>query len=223
MARVMLLHELHKKALKRERVFRDRTNPLDSYMDDEIFYRFRFTRAGIIQLLDYLGDDLKAPTRFYSYHPTAQLLAALRFYATGAFQLAVGDTFAQNISQSSMCRIIHSVSNILAKRSSDIIRFPSTEAERAEIAAGFYKKCGIPNTLGAIDCTHFKIIPTAKFVPGPEFYGRKGCSINGQFICDNKSRFIDVVVMHPGSAHDMRVFKESTIGKQFTIFLSILQ
>lgn len=221
MAHIMIMHEMHKKAQKRERVFRDRSNPLDFYTDDEIRSRFRFTRTGIFQLLDYLGDDLKPALRYYSYHPTAQLLAALRFYATGTFQLAVGDTFIEKVSQSMMSRFIHSITDSLVKRVPDIIRFPNTEPERAQISAGFFAKCGIPNTLGSIDCTHVKIVPTAKFKPGPEFYGRKGCTINSQFVCDDKGRFIDAVVKHPGSAHDMRIFKESTIGQQFTIFVSI--
>ena len=121
-----------------------------------------------------------------------------------------------------MSRLIRSVTDSLVKRVSDIIRFPNSEAERAQISAGYFKKYSIPNTLGSIDCTHIKIVPTARFVPGPEFYGRKGCTINAQFICDDSGRFIDAVVKHPGSAHDMRIFKESTIGQQFTVFISIL-
>lgn len=214
----MLMHELHQNAMKRERIFRDRSNPLDYYTDDEIRLRFRFTRAGIFKLLEYLGTDLKPVTRCYSYHPAAQLLTALRFYATGTFQYTVGDTFDENVSQSMVSIFIHSITDSLVNRIPDIIRFPTTDAERARISAGFYAKCGIPNTIGSIDCTHVKIVQTALFKPGPEFYGRKGCTLNSQFICDDSGRFIDAVVKHPGSAHDMRIFKESTIGQQFTVF-----
>lgn len=177
MAHVMLMHELRKKALKRERALPPRSNPLDTYNDEEIYRRYRFTRSGIFQLMDYLKDDLKLATRSYSYHPAAQLLAALRFYATGTFQLTIGDSFKEKGSQTAIYHFIHRVTDALVKRVSDIIQFPCSETERAKISVGFYKKCGIPNTLGAIDCTHIKLVPNAKFVPGSEFYGRKGCTI----------------------------------------------
>lgn len=145
MARLMILRELHEKALKRERVFRDKSNPLDSYSDNEILSRFRFSRNGVMKLLDYLNEDLMPARRCCSYPPAAQLLAALRFYATGTFQLAVGDTFIEQIPQSRVSYFIHVVTDSLIRR------IPSIEAERKEVNAGFFLKCGIPNTIGCID------------------------------------------------------------------------
>ena len=46
------------KALKRERVFRDRLNPLDSLADIEIVERYRLPRASIYNLCDLLQPDI---------------------------------------------------------------------------------------------------------------------------------------------------------------------
>ena len=44
--------QLGGRALRRERLFRDRRCPLDTLTDDEIYRRYRFTRNGIVGLLE---------------------------------------------------------------------------------------------------------------------------------------------------------------------------
>jgi len=52
-----------RRALRRERVFRDRTSPFDVYDEQEIYARYRFTREGIHILVNELGDRLEPKTR----------------------------------------------------------------------------------------------------------------------------------------------------------------
>lgn len=73
----------------------------------------------------------------------------------------------------------------------------------------------MPNVIGCVDGTHVPLVATPHFKPPREFYGRKGLSINCQFICDFRKRFTDATIAHPGNAHDSRVFKESKIGQEF--------
>ena len=40
--------------LPRERVFRDRSNPLDCYDDLELFQRFRFCRLSILKIAELI-------------------------------------------------------------------------------------------------------------------------------------------------------------------------
>ena len=55
-----LLHEdEYQRAGRRERVVRDRTNPLDYYNDLELYQRYRLDRQGIITLTEMLEDDLR--------------------------------------------------------------------------------------------------------------------------------------------------------------------
>ena len=70
--------------MRRERVFRDRTNPLEVYDDIELHSKFRFNRTEILAMVDEVRDDVEHPaTRHGSLPALLQVLVALRFYATG--------------------------------------------------------------------------------------------------------------------------------------------
>ena len=51
-----------RRALRRERVFRDRTKPLDIYDDFELIDKYRFDRQSIMMICDMLHDDLESST-----------------------------------------------------------------------------------------------------------------------------------------------------------------
>ncbi|KAM4693060.1 putative nuclease HARBI1 [Discoglossus pictus] len=60
---------------------------------------------------------------------------------------------------------------------------------------------GIPNVLGAIDCTHVALIPPRE--QEALFRNRKHYhSINVQVVCDADMRIQNVVAGFPGSTHD---------------------
>ena len=63
MALMLLANREAGRALRRERLFRDRTNPLDSLTDDEIFRRYRFTRRGIYHIVEMVRGDIERVTR----------------------------------------------------------------------------------------------------------------------------------------------------------------
>jgi hypothetical protein len=48
-----------RRSLRRQRVFRDRRNPLDSFSDGELYDAFRFHRADLLQLFDDLAVDIE--------------------------------------------------------------------------------------------------------------------------------------------------------------------
>ena len=48
-----------RRALRRERVFRDRTKPFDIYDDFELIDKYRFDRQSIMMICDMLQDDLE--------------------------------------------------------------------------------------------------------------------------------------------------------------------
>ena len=50
-------------SLRRERLFRDRTSPLDSLTDSEIFTRYRFNRQNIIDLVERVEGDIGRITK----------------------------------------------------------------------------------------------------------------------------------------------------------------
>ncbi|XP_065639405.1 putative nuclease HARBI1 [Hydra vulgaris] len=103
------------RALRRERIFKDRNNPLDIYDDISLYKRFRFRKASIFYLTDLLRIDLEPKSnQTLIVAPILQVLCALRFYATGSFQIVVGDSTAAFI-QPTISRIICRVSVGLAK------------------------------------------------------------------------------------------------------------
>ncbi|CAC5403275.1 HARBI1 [Mytilus coruscus] len=135
-----------RRAMRREHVFRDRTNPLDLYDDLELVKRFRFDRQTILQIADLLQEDLESSTlRNHAIPPVMKVLIALRFYASGSFQNIIADTF--NIDQSTFSRTTHSVSNALVRRAHKFIKFPSghvIEENRSHKLA----RCAVEQTVG---------------------------------------------------------------------------
>ena len=55
-----------RRALHREKVFRDRTKPLDIYDDFQLIDKYRFDRQSIMMICDMLQDDLENST--FSFH-----------------------------------------------------------------------------------------------------------------------------------------------------------
>ena len=123
-----------------------------------------------------------------------QIMVALRVFATGAFQLDVGDTFG--ISKPTVCRIVHNVSTVVSATMNEYVKFDNAvEAEATKLA--FYRMAGFPKVIGCIDCTHGKIFtPT---VNEHEFINRKGVhSINVQLVCNADMTIMNAVVKWPG-------------------------
>ncbi|CAC5403276.1 HARBI1 [Mytilus coruscus] len=186
--------------MRREHVFRDRTNPLDLYDDLELVKRFRFDRQTILQIADLLQEDLESSTlRNHAIPPVMKVLIALRFYASGSFQNIIADTF--NIDQSTFSRTTHSVSNALVRRAHKFIKFPSGHVIK-ENKVKFYAVANFfPNVLELIDGTHVRII--APLQHEEQFVNRKGYhSIIVQVIVNADSQFINIVAKWPGSSHD---------------------
>jgi hypothetical protein len=61
MAAFMILFQ-RRRALRRERVFRDRSQALDVYTDDELISRYRFPRQSILEITDSVKGDIERPS-----------------------------------------------------------------------------------------------------------------------------------------------------------------
>lgn len=94
---------------------------------------------------------------------------ALRYYATGSFYSALGDT--QGIHKSTLCRAVGDVTNFLYDIAPRYIKFPTVE-EHALYAQDFAALYGFPCVIGVLDGTHVAIqSPTGYDRP---FVNRKG-------------------------------------------------
>ena len=105
------LENLAGQSLRRQRIFRDRTDSFD--VDDREFLKqYRFTKTTTIHIVQQIEHDkelLRHTRRNRAIPCHLQLLLALRFYATGGFQLTIGDTL--NMHQTTVCRIVKHVSH----------------------------------------------------------------------------------------------------------------
>lgn len=84
-----------------------------------------------------------------------QLLCALRFYATGCFQITAADL--SGMSTSTAHRIVHRVSSAIASLRPLYIIFPETPDDTRRSQLDFYNKARFPKVIGAIDCIHVKL------------------------------------------------------------------
>ncbi|KAJ4440988.1 hypothetical protein ANN_10837 [Periplaneta americana] len=179
---------LRRPALRRNLLL-DRSNPFETYGDAKFKASFRFSKETARDLLR-----------------TLQLLLTLRFLASGAF-------YAVNVSASTVCRTIDRVLTAINSLRLRVINFPDDD-ELPFIKNDFavLSRDNFPGIIGAIDSTHIRIT-----CPNREraivYINREGFySINCHVICDAKLKIRSIVARWPGSTHDSRIFRNSTIN-----------
>ncbi|KAL6481349.1 hypothetical protein MHYP_G00094290 [Metynnis hypsauchen] len=194
------------------RSFQDRTDPL-GFPDDYLFERYRFRRHSIVYLCQLLGPYIEKTTRRSKALTKPQTVCiALRFFASGAFLYSVGD--AERLSKATVCREIRKVCLALKRFLNIFITFPGHRGI-LPINEAFFRTAGFPNVIGAIDCTHIRI----KAPSGPteaDYVNRKSFhSINVQMICTAEYLFSNIEAKWPGSVHDSRIFRASSLAQRF--------
>ncbi|GBP01898.1 Putative nuclease HARBI1 [Eumeta japonica] len=160
--------------------------PFEMFTDEEFQKRYRFDKNTVIFINEIISPDL-APVsnRKCTLSVLEQLFITLRFYATGTFQIVVGDDI--NVHKTTVSRVVFKVSKEIAKLARNYIAMP-TSRELREVKAHFYSLAGFPNVIGCVDGTHIPI----QSCGGDEaelFRNRKGYfSINVQVV---RCKFID--------------------------------
>lgn len=196
--------------IPRIRHLRDRFSPLEEYGSEDFRMRFRLRKESVIRLANILQTDLEHETmRGRPLAPMQQILITLRFYATGSFQRVVGDLFG--ISIFAVSTVIHKVSRAIAKRKGQFISF---QPDLSETKRKFYEIAHFSGVVGAIDCTHVRIVcpdrdSAMAFINRKQFY-----SINVQAVCDSEAVITNIVARWPGSTHDSRIFENSTVAER---------
>ena len=157
------LNNAQNRALRRERLFRDRTNPFDVYDHEDIFKRYRFTPDGIRFLIENLDGLDPATRRSHAISKELKVFIGLRFLATGSYQTLVGDELGIQLSQPSICRCVTQFLNAMSRFASTCVYWPADNRKTKE---HFYKHFKVPNVFACIDGTHVQIIaPTGAEEP----------------------------------------------------------
>ena len=131
--------------------------------------------------------------------------------ATGDSYRAVGKTFG--IGKSTAVSITHDFYKELSRISRKFIRFPKSRSETRSAIRDFKEEtnCKIPQALGAIDCIHIEILPPAN-EDEKDYFSRKEChTINTQVVIGANLKILDLATGFPGSIHDARVLRKTSI------------
>ncbi|XP_050028688.1 putative nuclease HARBI1 [Dermacentor andersoni] len=206
-------HQAYSFVLPLQRNLRDRQNPMEVFNDQEFLARYRFSKAAVLELLSMLPLHQNTDGRGCPVPLLLQLLVTLRFDGAGTFQVVSGDLV--NVSQPTVSRVFTRVSTMIAGTLFPaLVKFPDTE-KMHEVMHQFYKKAKFPRVTGCIDCTHVRI----KSPGGNDaevFRNRKGYfSFNVQAITGPQLEFFDLVASWPGSAHDSRIFDNSSARARY--------
>jgi len=104
---------------------------------------------------------------------------------------------------------VQRVSDWLVSISDEYVKWPEGAVAEAT-KQKFRRKCNIPNIIGAIDCTHVTIKAPTQHKNC--YYDRKqNCSIVLQAVVDADLRFTNLYCGEPGSVHDARVLRKSSL------------
>ncbi|XP_063953826.1 putative nuclease HARBI1 [Lytechinus pictus] len=211
-----LLYAIQQAAvLRRERVFRDRTHPLDIYDDSEMLKFYRFSRQGCVHIINRLAPYIEHPTRRNSAIPASlQVFITLRYFATGS--MLTNTSIIHGISISTASRTVRRVTLALYQLRNEVIKFPQSIEDLRERQVGFYGVAHFPNVVGAVDGTHVNLLGAPLGEDEYLYVNRKGRkSLNVQLICDHTYKLLNVVARWPGSTHDSRILRNSAIGQRF--------
>ncbi|KAI4893509.1 hypothetical protein NFI96_003976 [Prochilodus magdalenae] len=182
-------------------------NPLEVLSDEAIIRKYRLSRVTIQDLIHFVHPHLVRATRHnYALSPAVQLLAALRFYASGSFYEVLGDGLG--LSKASISRAVTAVTQVLLQLDKRIT-FTKTP-EDARVNQGFHAIADIPQVIGVIDGT---LVPIARPSNNEAVYlCRKGYqALNIQVVCDYQGLFTDIVAKWPGSTHDAFMWANSAL------------
>lgn len=185
-----LRHRQRIREMNLQRVqFRDTFDPF-RLTDVEFRRRFRLTKPKAQMLIESLLPHMRNIPRRGALSPRTRIFAALQFFATGSYQRLVGQSVDISISQQSVSNCVREVASLLTQHLAPIfIQFPTTVEQKQLIKNEFFRKYHFPGIIGAIDCTHVRIL-----CPKEEehnYLNRKGYhSLNVQIVSKKIAFFV---------------------------------
>lgn len=172
--------------------------------------QLRMQRETFQALVGILGPRLiRQNTQLRDCIPPEKVLAL------GIYRLAHGNSYVSigpvfNVGKSTVIEAVQDVVAALFELKDEYIHFPETVAETAASIETFRDLSRLPNIVGAIDGTHIPInAPRESAVDYFSRYQRHDFSI--QAVADGNLLFLDFSAGYPGSMHDARILRNSTL------------
>ncbi|XP_018377650.1 PREDICTED: putative nuclease HARBI1, partial [Trachymyrmex cornetzi] len=190
------------------RLLRDHANPL-ALPQNEFMDIFRLSPDLALYLINELRHDLQ-PQRISGLAPELQVLTVLQFYGQGCYQRSVGNQFQHNMSQTSVSRCIHAVTNAINQLLRRWIKFSMTQEERAA-ARNKFRNTPQPFP-GAIGATFINILgPVEHEEAYVNHHGNH--SLNVQAIVDPDLLILNINARFPGARNDSYIWNNSPIRR----------
>ncbi|CAH0403846.1 unnamed protein product [Chilo suppressalis] len=209
--RLNLLASEEKEVRKEERVIiRELRDPFLLPLD-EFVRNYKVSMEMVHYLCSELQEDL-APQSSTGYPVSLKVISSLKMLLDGHYQRGNANEASQCIGQTTVSKYLNQfVTAVNARLKYQWLNFPGTPRERNQISENFLLKSGVPNILGAIDCTHVKIFPP-NGLTNSQYRNRYGdMTINVQLICDADAKILNVNANFPGSCHDQYIFNNSLV------------
>lgn len=172
---ILLIEEERRRELNeinlQRRVIRDASDPFAA-TDSRFVQTFRLTKEMVRYLFDRLIPLMRPSVRITCISPGLRILAALDFFATGGYQRSIGESFNFSMSQQSVGKAVREISRLICDMLGEWIVFPNTNENIMQVKARFMEKTNFPGVIGAIDCTHVRILCPS--VEEHNYLNRKG-------------------------------------------------
>ncbi|KAF3453824.1 hypothetical protein FNV43_RR04265 [Rhamnella rubrinervis] len=179
---------------------------------------FKISRKTFDYICSLVKEDMMAKSAHFVFangKPLSlcdQVAVALRRLSSGDSLVTIGDSFGLN--HSTVSQVTWRFVESMEERGLHHLKWPSTEAEMAEIKSKFEKARGLPNCCGVIDTTHIMMcLPASEPTSHLWLDQEKNHSMVVQAIVDPDMRFRDIVTGWPGKMKDWLVFQSSTFYK----------
>lgn len=178
--------------------------------DNEFNERFRLSRHQFENLLRDIGPRLANRTvRYYGLTPPQKTLIALHWLGNGGQYHGVCDM--HGVSKMTVCRCVHDiVSAVNEVKFDEIVSWP---LNMLDVVQRFHAIAGFPEVCGIVDGTLINI--DAPSINEPAYVDRHGKhSINCMAVCGPDLTFYYVSANWPGSVHDARVLRNSSLFRR---------
>ncbi|XP_047027734.1 putative nuclease HARBI1 isoform X2 [Helicoverpa zea] len=150
--------------------------------DNEFLQNYKISKEMVQYLCQELAEDL-SPRTSQGLPVLIKVLCSLKVLLTGHYQRGTGNENDLSIGQTTVSKFLKQfVVAVNTRLKPQWIVFPNTEAGRQTVASGYLTKFGLPDVLGAVDCTHVQLFPPPK-PHQAQFRNRHGItSINVQLM-----------------------------------------
>lgn len=187
---------------------------LDIMSETDFFSNLRVRRESFQHMLDLIhkayGEQPSGTSLYFG--PVTSLYLTLTYLGTQSTYREISKLFG--VSQTAVFECVQRVIDVLCEAGKNVFLWP-THNEIPEVEQEFLSMGGIPGVVGAVDGCHIDI--KAPSIHQADYIDRtQGHSVILHGVSLPDKRFSYVQIGFPGSAHDSRVLRSTTLFKKIT-------